>query len=92
MIKRIKKYTFIRTDATIALPKGATILHVAKQGANGCIWAEINPKAPLIAYTLHIYPTGQSIDTKRKLKYLGTIFHSNMTFVWHIYIGEQKDG
>lgn len=69
--------------ATINMPKGAKIVHIANWGGAWSVWAEVDPDAPLVERTFTVIPTGL-MDVPESGVYLETIFAPG-GFVWHVY-------
>ena len=88
-MKTIYKYELKITDTqAIALPIGATILHLDVQNNKPCIWALIPAGAGMHApkeRRFHTYGTGHQIPDL-KLKYVGSYQTSYHTpFVGHVF-------
>ncbi len=70
----------------VSMPKGAQIVHCAKQRENICLWAIIDKKE-IQHYTrlFLILGTGQQFDQKDfdKMKYIATLDVG--IFVWHVF-------
>ena len=77
---QIWKFELERSDKpqTIKMPKGAKILHTAKQLDWFCMWAEVEPHNDTEERTFLIIAT----DEKYFGTYVGIIF--DKPFVWHI--------
>jgi hypothetical protein len=85
MTRVIYKYPFAITDAQpFPLPTGAKILMVEMQGDQPCLWAEVEPAARLIGWTLCVVGTGQPFESGDR-EHIGS-FQSG-SFVWHVYKG-----
>lgn len=67
---------------TVAMPKGATILHVRSQRDVPCIWALIDPNAETEMRQFYIAATGEATP---KGQYLGTVFQYDGIYVWHVF-------
>lgn len=73
----------------IEMPAGARVLTVREQDDIGCIWAEVDPSAPLETRTFHTLVTGSNGRFTAGLVYCGTYilgaaFYEG-SFVGHIY-------
>ena len=80
----IYKYPLIVTDIQIVLlPEGAQILHVDVQNHCLCLWALVDPEAPLYPQTIEVIGTGNTILTIGTIKHIGTVLMA--PFVWHIF-------
>lgn len=85
-MKTIYKYALRVTDEQrVDLPRGAVVRLVAVQGHALCLWAEVDPEAPLSSRTFRIYGTGHPILTTDDeiLFYVGSVVMD--PFVWHVY-------
>jgi hypothetical protein len=70
-------------DLHISLPKGANILHVAKQGDEGTFWALVDPDADEEDIVFRVYATGQEIADD--CCYIGTFMQLGGALVWHLF-------
>jgi hypothetical protein len=67
----------------IETPSGSSVLHVAGQGEEVCIWVEVEPdKTPTQKRTFFITGTGHDIENPYA-SYIGTAHCP--PFVWHVY-------
>ena len=84
-IKRVFKDELNFDGLAIMMPKFATILKVANQGDDICIWAEVVDENDLEPRYFEVFGTGHAIrqEGPRKREYLDTVLTSS--FVWHIY-------
>lgn len=72
----------------ISMPKGARLLHVAMQHHSLCVWALVDPVAPLVRRGFRIAGTGHPIDGNDCKNHVSTVFDG--PFVWHVFdIGEE---
>ena len=76
----------IRFTQSIMVPKGSTILSLAVQKDDLCIWALVDPDAGSECRTIQIFGTNEKIKdplvgTKRL--FIGTVIMSY--FVWHVF-------
>ncbi len=62
------------------MPTGAIIRHVAVQNGIVCVWAEVDPDAPIEVRTFEIFGTGWNNINGT---YIATYFAG--PFVWHLY-------
>lgn len=84
-MKTVWKFPFaiIRTQ-TIQMPVSATVLHVGLDPlAQPCLWARIDPTAPLVEYSLYVSGTGQPVPDGDN-KHLGSFVDGQ--FVWHVWM------
>jgi hypothetical protein len=83
-VSRIFKYDLqIRGTAIVPMQRGAVILHVAAQGTVPCVWASVDPNAPLESRTFSVVFTGHD-DIPEDSRYLGTCQTHN-GLVLHVY-------
>lgn len=82
----IHKFSFKVDDTVkVALPNGAVIRHVGKQGGppgHLTLWAEVNPDKPTVERTLFVRGTGHPLPDGA-ISFLGTVMDG--PFVWHVY-------
>lgn len=64
-----------------AMPTKAVIRHVAQQGYQPCIWAEVDTDAPLVERSFRVFGTGHAIPDG--FAFVGTAFDG--PFVWHVF-------
>lgn len=73
----------------VAMPAGATIVHVDTQHDRWCVWAEVDPDAPTVVRRFHVAGTGQPIPPSAR--HVGTALTSSGFLVWHVYEIDQGD-
>ena len=82
---KVFKYVFeqgLEPDTVISMPEGAELLHVGVQHNRICVWARVNPGAPMVDHHSRMVGTGHDGADGR---YLGTVsFHSG-DLVFHIF-------
>jgi hypothetical protein len=84
-MKRVYKYTFeIDDEITIPMPPG-DILSVQVQRGRPCVWALVDPKAPLIERRFRIAGTGHDIDNADQLTFRGTFQLRDGALVFHLF-------
>lgn len=54
------------------MPKGAVVTAVGPQGDDVCLWAMVDPRAPMEERWFSQYGTGQPIVESDNLKYVGS--------------------
>lgn len=82
-MKTIYKYPLAITDIQdVTMPSGARILAVASQRDSLCVWAHVDPGAPVATYKFRIVGTGHPLDTSAG--YIGTVVID--PFVWHVFL------
>lgn len=92
MTKVIWKYVlcehkYIMSDIYgISMPIGAQILTVNKQNDLTCIWALVDPDAPLCLREFVMVGTGHDIIFEGKIPtYIGSIQRINGALVFHVF-------
>lgn len=68
------------------MPIGATVLEVARQGSNICLWAMVNPKNKLEPRCFEVHGTGiemPELKDGEKRVFLGSVHFA--VYVWHIF-------
>lgn len=63
------------------MPRGAQIIRVAEQGLNTCLWAIVDPAAPLETREFQVFRTGGALPLDAI--YVGT--WDEHPFVWHLF-------
>lgn len=71
----------------VEMPRGARILSVQSQdGLTPCMWALVNPKAPLEARAFAIFGTGHLVSNEFTAdKFIGTVQTMGGSLVWHVF-------
>lgn len=70
----------------IRMPEGSRILHVAMQGYNPQMWAEVDTDKPTIERRFILMGTGWEFPfSPLLLNYIGTFLQGSGEYVWHIY-------
>ena len=91
MGKKIFKFELETTDfQEVNMHLGAEILYMATQHEKPCIWALVNPKAPLIKRTFEIFGTGHTIPDEYR-KYIGSYQLNNGQLVFHCFESFDKN-
>ena len=70
-------------QTTTPMPKGARLLAVQVQGGCPCVWAEVDPNAPLVGRRLANIGTGWDGALDEGLSYVGT--YQIGPLVFHLY-------
>lgn len=72
-------------DVRVSMPAFSDFLHVAFQGEDVFIWAEVETDQPLQDYEFEVYATGQEHRVERYtyLQHMGTFFAKQN--VWHLF-------
>ena len=84
-MKRIYKYAapYPGAEATLAVPKGAEIVHMGELAPNYlAFWAIIDPFEDLEYRTFKVVGTGH--DCPKNFKHLGTVITDDGEYVWHL--------
>jgi hypothetical protein len=87
-VKTIWKYPLNGTDARLAIPGGAKILHVDQQADVPTLWAEVDPASPTVSRTFRVIGTGQPFPDDwpdDRWDYLGTAIVMSDRIVLHVY-------
>lgn len=84
----VHKYEVPSGEGAVAMPMGATLLHVAVQpnagdGEGVYLWALVDRDAPQHMRNLGYFATGEEIPDG--VNYVGTAIASNGAFVWHVF-------
>ncbi len=87
MNSTIWKYPLLVTDRQdVRMPLNAAILSVQMQGETLCLWALVNPVAPLVLRTFEVFGTGHPIAHSDEIrKYIGTVQSPGRSLVWHVF-------
>jgi hypothetical protein len=76
----------VARDAHVLMPRGAVLLHVAEQVNELCVWAQVDPEAPLADRYLGVFGTGEPLPSSNDAgRYLGTVLMLGGTFVAHVW-------
>ena len=82
----IWKFPLFEYRSVIEVPRGATVLTLQTQGANGCLWFDVpDHEAPFERRSFRIFGTGQPFPDDFIGKYIGTHQVANGALVWHVY-------
>ncbi len=79
---KIFKYPLESETSEIMMPSIGEILTVQLQGSTPCIWAWVDPEAPMKPVRFHVIATGEEFSPHGK-SYVGT-FQAGQ-FVWHVW-------
>ena len=84
-MKKVYKYVLpMYDDVAIELPQGAKILKVDTQESVPCIWALVDPDAPLEMRKFRVVGTGHPIEEKG-LEFIGTFQMYGGELVFHLF-------
>lgn len=67
----------------VMMPAGAECLCAAEQAGHLCIWAKVDPSAPLEPRTIAVYGTGHPAPDDGH--YIGTAFFRGGALVFHVF-------
>jgi hypothetical protein len=81
---KIYKYALKPTELQTVSMHPGEILHVGEQGHNVCIWALVDPDAPLEERKFAVVPTGESCPYSSD-QHLGTAKLHNGSLIFHIF-------
>jgi hypothetical protein len=70
---------------TLQFPKGALLLSVQNQREQICLWALVDPAAPLRPREFQIVGTGHQVADAARLLFVGSVQTHEGAFVWHIF-------
>jgi hypothetical protein len=86
MAKTIWKFPIadMRGFVSVLMPEGAEILKAAMQHPfEICLWAKIDPIAPLVQRKFRIFSTGDLIDDDAMLRLIDVVIDN--PYVWHVF-------
>lgn len=85
-MKTIYKYPLlISSEQQVELPEGVECLSVQIQRTEACLWALVDPKAPIKPRTVLIYGTGHPVHADG-IKYISTFQMAGGDLVFHVFI------
>lgn len=85
MPEAVWKYTLSGAVNEIGLPSGASVLTVAAQHNEICLWARVNPRAETVTLrTFRVVGTGHEELTGGET-YLGSAFVNDGLYVFHVF-------
>ncbi len=88
-MRRIYKYVLNSSDEVqnVATTQGAEFLTAQSQpGVGLCVWAVVDPDAPVVIRKVHILVTGGMAHEKGTMQYLGTVLTAGAFMVFHVFI------
>ncbi len=68
-------------EQEIVMPRGAELLHVARQAGVLMLWARVNPEAPKVRHLLCMRGTGH--EAPDDARHIASILDG--IFVWHFF-------
>lgn len=84
-MKQVWKFILDPKDSTVEMPEGAKPLHVAGQGENICLWAEVDPANKKVKRVFELFGTGHVIGNAFARGYVGTAHIYGDSLVFHVY-------
>lgn len=78
------KYTLPKVMNDVEMPSGATVLTVAEQDNEICLWARVDPAAERETRTFQVVGTGHA-ELDGTETYLGSAQINNGNFVFHVF-------
>lgn len=81
-----------RDEEAVSMAKGARILTVQVQAGKPCLWAMVNPNAPMLEERkIYTYGTGHPIDKDPEtLEYIGTYQLTGLGLVFHVFADKRR--
>ena len=86
-MNKVFKYPVkIEDHVTLEMPKGAKLLSFQCQYDQPCLWALVDPEAPLESRTFRFVGTGHPIEEPaEKLSFVGTAQMRGGALIWHLF-------
>ncbi len=82
----IWKFPLRLTDVqAIDMPASAEVLSAGNQFEDICLWARVDPTAPMAARMFAIVGTGHAAPPPHEARFIGTVIMSSGAFVWHVF-------
>lgn len=72
-------------QCSLSMPVGAQVLSVREQGDSICLWALVDPSAPLEMRRFIVFGTGHPLPADEPLTYLGTAHLEQGKLVFHVF-------
>lgn len=86
MKKVIWKFELSVDNLSIEMPKGAEILSVQVQNNKPCIWALVDPKAPMKEKVIEVFGTGKEVPCDGISRtFIGTFQLQDGMWVFHLF-------
>lgn len=90
-MKTIWKYDLqITSRQTLLMPRGSVPLSVQQQNGRLCLWAVVDPSAPMVGRDIQILGTGNPVRADAVLAFLGTVQMQEGALVLHVFEGGQR--
>lgn len=89
---KIFKFTLSPTFPIVKMPKGAGIISAQSQGDSVCIWAIVDPDAPLEERLFEVIGTGHEIPPGKR-RFIDTVQLMGGSLVFHVFelMGEELE-
>lgn len=71
----------------LRMPQGARLLAVQVQAEDVCLWALVDPEAPMVTRTIRVFGTGHTVRLAPTDTYIGTFQLSGGALVFHVFDG-----
>jgi len=86
MSKTVYKYPIpVEGEFELGLPQGARVLSVQVQAGMVCLWALVDPKAPLAPRRFRLAGTGHPIENAESLSFVDTFQLHGGALVFHVF-------
>lgn len=84
----IWKYEIDIADRVVLyMPRGSTVLSVAKQRRAACVWVEVTPGPAVERRTIYVRGTGHPMGTAKNCRFIGTVLLDEDRLVFHFFDG-----
>ena len=84
-MKKVFKYEVpIKDDVVIEMPEGAEVLLFAAQRGIPCVWARVDPEAPLVERRFRFAGTGHPLEANVG-NHIGSFLMAQDQLVWHLF-------
>jgi hypothetical protein len=85
-VEKIFKYPLKVEDIQmVEMPEGAAVLTIQTQGEIPCLWAKVDPSAPIIKRCFITYGTGHPVNDGPADHYVGTYQLRGGKLVFHVF-------
>lgn len=85
-MEHIYKYPLkLQNEQMVEMPQGAVVLAVQTQRETPCLWAQVDPSAPVIKRRFMTYGTGHPIVDYKAGHYVGTYQLQRGDLVFHVF-------
>lgn len=85
MSQVVWKYEVLPDEKPLLMPMNARLLHVHAQGDSICLWAVVDPEAPLESRNFLALPTGREFTPRAGWTYCGTVHMHGGALVFHLF-------